>query len=161
MIESQANGYQADLEADLPFLSATATEIAANIASRKPGWTAVRVLSVYVRSATRAQERTNCLTEVLFVQAFERAKGLDKHLAETGRTVGPRECMPQWRRGATSKSDWSHRGLQCTVFRSRSRISSTMKVLIVQSGSLTKLASLRPLTQLWCLSCSRLARFRL
>jgi hypothetical protein len=46
---------------DLPYLSASAADIVANIAVRKPGWTAVRVMEAYVRSSARCQNMTNCL----------------------------------------------------------------------------------------------------
>jgi amidase len=37
----------------------------------------------------RAKGQTNCLTEVFFDKAIERAKELDEHYAKTGKTVGP------------------------------------------------------------------------
>jgi hypothetical protein len=46
---------------DLQYLSAFAAEIVANIAARKQGWSALRVMEAYVRSSARSQELTNCL----------------------------------------------------------------------------------------------------
>jgi hypothetical protein len=68
---------------DLPFLSATASEITANIASKKSGWNATRVLQAYVRSSLRAQEGFNPLTEVMYKEAFEMAAALDKNFVSS------------------------------------------------------------------------------
>jgi amidase len=38
--------------------------------------------------------QTNCLTEVLYPEAMERAKYLDDYLARTGKTVGPLHGLP-------------------------------------------------------------------
>ena len=68
---------------DLPFLSATASEITANIASKKSGWNATRVLQAYVRSSLRAHEGFNPLTEVMYKEAFEMAAALDKNFVSS------------------------------------------------------------------------------
>jgi hypothetical protein len=38
--------------------------------------------------------QTSCLTEIFFVEAMERARALDQHLADTGETVGPLHGLP-------------------------------------------------------------------
>jgi len=38
--------------------------------------------------------QTSCLTEIFFVEAMERARTLDQHLAETGELVGPLHGLP-------------------------------------------------------------------
>ncbi|KAJ9091080.1 hypothetical protein QFC19_009254 [Naganishia cerealis] len=57
-------------------------------------WTATRVLQAFVSRALVAQDRTNCLTEVMFEQAYARASSLDAHFAETGNLVGPMHGLP-------------------------------------------------------------------
>ena len=42
----------------------------------------------------RNSKQTNCLSEVLLSQAFDRATELDNHLATTGTTVGPLHGLP-------------------------------------------------------------------
>lgn len=38
--------------------------------------------------------QTSCLTEIFFVEAMERARVLDQHLADTGEVVGPLHGLP-------------------------------------------------------------------
>ena len=64
---------------DAQFLLANADQIVNKTQSRV--WRCTRVLEAYIRSAGRAQARTNCLTEILFVQALEEAKRLDKWIS--------------------------------------------------------------------------------
>ncbi|KIY62605.1 amidase signature enzyme, partial [Cylindrobasidium torrendii FP15055 ss-10] len=70
----------------------SATEIVSNIEEGK--WTAGEVLEAYISAAVRAQEATNCITEVLFGPARSRAKALDASYASTGRIVGPFHGVP-------------------------------------------------------------------
>jgi amidase len=48
------------LKEDLPYLSATASEIVRKITNDKE-WTATRVLEAFIRAALRAQDSVNCL----------------------------------------------------------------------------------------------------
>ncbi|KAH8895655.1 amidase [Thozetella sp. PMI_491] len=52
------------------------------------------VVREYITNAIKAQTSTNCLTEVLFEDAVQRAQELDSHLAEHGRPVGPLHGVP-------------------------------------------------------------------
>lgn len=81
-------------ELDKAILGATAVEIVRNIEEKKPGWTATNVLLVFIRSAIRAHESTNALTEILFDEALKRAQDLDAEFARTGRVVGPLHGVP-------------------------------------------------------------------
>lgn len=63
---------------DTTYLSASACLTVEKIRSRE--WSALRVMQAYVRSAAEAHDRTNCLTEVMFVRALEDAKKLDEDL---------------------------------------------------------------------------------
>lgn len=64
---------------DYPYLAASACTITEKIRNRH--WTVLRVMQAYVRSAARAHERTNCLTEVIFVQALYAAECMDLDLS--------------------------------------------------------------------------------
>ena len=65
---------------DSRYIEADVVEIASNIRARR--WTAQRVMQAYVRAAARVHDRTNCITEPLFVQALEEARQLDDRLAQ-------------------------------------------------------------------------------
>lgn len=57
-------------------------------------WTALQVAQAFCKASALAQELTNCLTEVLYAEAFERAKYLDDYLERTGKTIGPLHGLP-------------------------------------------------------------------
>ncbi|KAJ8294955.1 Fatty acid amide hydrolase 1 [Rhodotorula toruloides] len=92
VVQMQAAGISDEL--DKAILGATAVEIVRNIEEKKPGWTATNVLLVFIRSAIRAHESTNALTEILFDEALKRAQDLDAEFARTGRVVGPLHGVP-------------------------------------------------------------------
>ncbi|EKM81874.1 hypothetical protein AGABI1DRAFT_112104 [Agaricus bisporus var. burnettii JB137-S8] len=75
-----------------PFLHATATEIVSRI--KKGEWTASQVLEAYIAQAKVAHDQTNCLTEVMFDVARERARTLDTEFAATGNLKGPLHGIP-------------------------------------------------------------------
>lgn len=85
-----SSGYYDDHE--LEIIRSDATTILLNIKSRK--WTALEVTKAYCKASAFAQELTNCLTEVLYAEAEERAQYLDDYLARTGNTVGPFHGLP-------------------------------------------------------------------
>ncbi|KAK5691591.1 hypothetical protein LTR97_011585 [Elasticomyces elasticus] len=47
------------------------------------------VVSAYIRKAASAHEKTNCLTEVMFEDAIQRARELDDHLKQHEKPTGP------------------------------------------------------------------------
>ena len=68
-------------------------ELAARIARGQ--YTAVEVVEAFCKRAAVAQQLVNCLAEICFVEAFERARSLDEHFrASGGRTVGPLHGVP-------------------------------------------------------------------
>lgn len=69
-----------------------ADEILENIATRK--WTSLEVTKAFCKASAYAQELTNCVTEVLYAEAFERAKFLDQYLEKNGKTIGPLHGLP-------------------------------------------------------------------
>ncbi|KXN86624.1 Fatty acid amide hydrolase 1 [Leucoagaricus sp. SymC.cos] len=75
-----------------PFIKATATEIVSRI--KRGEWTATQVLEAYITRAKVAQDQTNCLTEVMFDWAKERARALDAEFAMTGVLKGPLHGVP-------------------------------------------------------------------
>lgn len=63
------------------YLRASATEIASQVRSKR--WKSEEVLKAYIRSAIRAHHNTNCLTEILFLDALAQARALDEWIADT------------------------------------------------------------------------------
>lgn len=62
------------------------------IASRQ--YTSVQVTEAFCRRASIAQQLTNCLTEILYDQALERAQWLDDYVEREGKTVGILHGLP-------------------------------------------------------------------
>lgn len=73
-------------------LETEAEDILKNIASRK--WTSLEVAKAFCKASAYAQELTNCVTEVLYPEAMERAQYLDDYLAQNGKTIGPLHGLP-------------------------------------------------------------------
>ena len=60
--------------------------------SRK--WTSEAVATAFCKRAAVAQQLIGCCTEIFFEKAIQDAKGLDEHLASTGKLVGPLHGLP-------------------------------------------------------------------
>ncbi|TAQ89074.1 hypothetical protein B7494_g2587 [Chlorociboria aeruginascens] len=56
--------------------------------------TAVEVTIAFCKRAAIAQQLCNCLTEIFFTKAIERAKYLDQEYIRTGKTIGPLHGVP-------------------------------------------------------------------
>jgi amidase len=69
-----------------------ATSIVDAIRTHK--FTAEEVTIAFCKRAAIAQQVCNCLTEIFFGDAIERAKFLDKEYARTGKTLGPLHGLP-------------------------------------------------------------------
>ncbi|CAF0956571.1 unnamed protein product [Rotaria sordida] len=68
-------------------------ELAHRIANGK--YTAVQVTEAYCKRASIAHQLVNCLAEILFTQALERAHYLDDYFKSTGgKTIGPLHGIP-------------------------------------------------------------------
>ncbi|GAA6027662.1 hypothetical protein JCM8097_007971 [Rhodosporidiobolus ruineniae] len=67
-------------------------ELASRIASKR--YTAVEVTTAFCKRAAIAHQLVNCLTEIMFDRALQRAHELDEHLVMTGKTVGPLHGVP-------------------------------------------------------------------
>ncbi|KAK9474665.1 amidase signature domain-containing protein [Dipodascopsis tothii] len=83
-------------------------ELAAAVAAGT--YSASAVILAYVKRATIAHQLTNCLTEVVFEAALERAAALDKAFAETGKPVGPLHGVP-----VTFKDQFNVLGVDTTL----------------------------------------------
>lgn len=77
---------------EVEILQSEALTILANIKSRR--WTALEVAQAFCKASAFAQELTNCLTEVLYPEAIQRAKYLDEYLAKYGQPIGPLHGLP-------------------------------------------------------------------
>ncbi|RMZ77646.1 hypothetical protein DV738_g4254, partial [Chaetothyriales sp. CBS 135597] len=77
---------------ELEIIQTDAEDILAKIANRT--WKSLTVTKAFAKAAAYAQELTNCLTEILFTEGFERAQYLDDYLEKTGKTVGPLHGLP-------------------------------------------------------------------
>jgi amidase len=69
-----------------------ATSLAQAIRART--YTAEAVAVAFCKRAAIAQQVCNCLTEIFFDDAIERARFLDKEYARTGKTLGPLHGVP-------------------------------------------------------------------
>ncbi|PKY02297.1 amidase [Aspergillus campestris IBT 28561] len=56
--------------------------------------TSLEVTTAFCKRAAIAQQLTNCLTEIFFEQAIERAKELDEYILKNGRPMGPFHGLP-------------------------------------------------------------------
>ncbi|OQV08955.1 hypothetical protein CLAIMM_13151 [Cladophialophora immunda] len=57
-------------------------------------YSSVEVTRAFCKRAAIAQQALNCLTEIFFDQALERAAYLDDHLDRTGKPLGPLHGLP-------------------------------------------------------------------
>jgi amidase len=57
-------------------------------------WSALEVTVAFCKRAAVAQQLVNCLMDIDFEKAMQRAKELDEHLRRTGKVVGPLHGLP-------------------------------------------------------------------
>jgi len=69
-----------------------ATDLVSKLTSREI--TSFDLTLAFCKRAAIAQQVTNCLTEIFFDAALERAHQLDTHLVETGKCIGPLHGLP-------------------------------------------------------------------
>ncbi|RVX70624.1 hypothetical protein B0A52_05276 [Exophiala mesophila] len=79
-------------DAEISIINTPAREIVAKIKAYE--WSAETVTRAFCKSAAVAQQLTNCLTEVFFDDAIQRAKFLDKYQRENNKTIGPLHGLP-------------------------------------------------------------------
>lgn len=69
-----------------------ATSLANSVKERH--FTCLEVMNAYCHAAVLAQDLTNCLTEIFFDEAIERAKELDAYMEAHNAPVGPLHGVP-------------------------------------------------------------------
>ncbi|PHH77966.1 hypothetical protein CDD80_7537 [Ophiocordyceps camponoti-rufipedis] len=77
---------------ELQITGLDALELAAAI--RQGRYSCLQVAEAYCHQAAIAQQLTNCLSDMFFAEALERARQLDRQREETGETVGPLHGVP-------------------------------------------------------------------
>lgn len=118
---------------ELEITSCTATQIVAAIASGT--YTAVQVLLATMHRASLAQQLINCLTEINFDSALERAKELDAYFVKEGKTIGPLHGLPM-----SFKDQFNVRGIDTSVgyiawCNAPATSNSTLVELLVEVGA--------------------------
>lgn len=76
----------------------------------QPRWSARQVAEAYCKRAVLAHQVTNCLTEICFQEALQRAEELDADYARTGRQAGPLAGIP-----ISIKDNFNIKGLDSTL----------------------------------------------
>lgn len=77
---------------EIEITSTPAVALAKRLATGK--LTAVKVFKAFAKTATIAQQLTNCAMELFIDEGMQRAEELDAYFAETGETVGPLHGLP-------------------------------------------------------------------
>jgi amidase len=77
---------------ELQIIQSNAEDILKKIAGRT--WTSLEVAKAFCKASAYAQELTNCVTEVLYAEAIQRATFLDNYLEKNGKTIGPLHGLP-------------------------------------------------------------------
>lgn len=72
--------------------TASATRLLSQIRSRE--LSSLQVATAFCKRAAIAQQLSRCCTEMFFGKALQRAKELDRYLAETGKPIGPLHGLP-------------------------------------------------------------------
>ncbi|PLW56926.1 hypothetical protein PCANC_01242 [Puccinia coronata f. sp. avenae] len=94
-ILNDPNEFSNNLNAfELTILSTPAHEIVARIGARRLNWNAKNVLKAFIKASIHAHVETNCLSEIMFEEALERADQLDKEFAATGQLRGKLHGVP-------------------------------------------------------------------
>ncbi|KAK6540091.1 hypothetical protein TWF694_008921 [Orbilia ellipsospora] len=105
-----------------------AVELAEKI--RKRIYSCHEVALAFCKRAAIAQQLLNCLTEIFFDKALERAKQLDKHLEEKGLPLGPLHGVPISLKDSFSYAGYdSSAGLAALCFRPATESSSIVTAL--------------------------------
>jgi amidase len=79
-------------EKEWEIINYDATALVDVVKQRK--FTCLEVVQATCHAATIAQDLTNCLTEVFFDEALDRARELDKYISENGKPFGPLHGLP-------------------------------------------------------------------
>jgi hypothetical protein len=77
---------------ELEIIQSEAEDILQKIRDRI--WTSTEVAQAFCKASAYAQSLTNCVTEVLYAEALERAQYLDEYLEKHGKPIGPLHGLP-------------------------------------------------------------------
>lgn len=113
-------------------------------------FTAVYVTTAYIKRAVTAHHETNCLTEICFQRALDRAKYLDDYLAQHRKPIGPLHGVP-----FTVKDQFNLKGFDTTLgYVSRANKPATEDAVFVQIlerlGAVVFAKTNLPQTIMWC-----------
>ncbi|KAE9377363.1 amidase [Stipitochalara longipes BDJ] len=119
---------------ELFITESTATEVVTKIASGE--WKAKDVTEAICKRASVAQQLLNCITEIYFDEAIQRAEELDAYFAKGGKTIGPLHGLP-----ISLKDQFNIKGLDTTigyVSRVNKPVSeeSTLVTLLLEAGAI-------------------------
>ncbi|KAH8681881.1 amidase signature domain-containing protein [Xylariales sp. PMI_506] len=95
-------------EQELLITESSASDVVAKIASGE--WTALEVTKAVCKRTAVAQQLINCVTEIYFEQAYERAAALDDYYKREGKTVGPLHGLP-----ISLKDQFNLKGVDSTI----------------------------------------------
>jgi amidase len=93
---------------ELAITELTIKDLAGKIAKRE--YSAVQVCEAFCHRAAIAHQLVNCLVEIFFDAAIERAKELDSYLSKEGKTVGPLHGVP-----VSLKDQFRVKGVECSM----------------------------------------------
>ncbi|PGG97857.1 hypothetical protein GX51_07099 [Blastomyces parvus] len=113
-------------------------------------FTAEDVTLAYIKRATVAHQLTNALTEIVFEEALEQARELDKSFKETGKLKGPLHGIP-----VTLKDQFDLKGLDSTLgYVGRSFSPAAEDAVLVQIlkrlGAIVIAKTNLPQSIMWC-----------
>ncbi|KAI0816216.1 amidase signature domain-containing protein [Xylaria sp. FL0064] len=125
---------------EVSIISRDSVQLADDI--REGRLTAVQVTTAFCKTTAIAHQLNNCLHEIFFDQALERAAWLDAQLAKNGLTVGPLHGLP-----ISLKDQFHVKGVDTTMgyigwIGSNLGISDPMQAHRVESQVITELLSL-------------------
>lgn len=129
---------------ELEITNSTASEVVDKIA--KGEWTAVEVTKALCKRAAVAQQLVNCLTEILFDDAVQRAEELDAYFKKEGKTIGPLHGLP-----ISLKDQFNIKGVDSTIgyvsyIGKEAPSNSTLTDLLLDAGAIVYVKTNVPAT---------------
>ncbi|KAF8246482.1 amidase signature enzyme [Wilcoxina mikolae CBS 423.85] len=111
-------------------------------------WTAEEVTIAFCKRAAIAQQLVNCLTEIFFDPAIDRARYLDNYLQEHGKPIGPLHGLP-----ISVKDSFSIPGFPSSVGLASRALTpdtayATMPALLLSAGAILYVKTTTPQAQM-------------
>ncbi|KIX96407.1 uncharacterized protein Z520_07673 [Fonsecaea multimorphosa CBS 102226] len=111
-----------------------AVDLTTKIAAKE--LSAVEVTEAFCKRAAIAHQVTNCLTEIFFDKALERAKYLDEYLEREGKPMGPLHGMPiSLKDSFNLKGTYSTIGYVSFIKRPAADFNSPLVDILLQNGA--------------------------